>query len=260
MQHAARQQAGRGVDLVAGGVPCQPFSVAGDQLGTADERNLFPEALRIIGEAMPRAVMLENVKGIFGPRFDEFRASVLHVLEGLGYTTEWRIEQAACHGVPQLRPRAVLIATQDNWWTDPFRWPADVIAGTTAGLALYDLMKARDWPGAAHWALERCNKIAPTLVGGSKKHGGPDLGPTRAREAWAKLGVNGSSIAEEAPGPVHPMDHTPRLTVAMGARLQGFPDDWQITGGKTAQWRQVGNAFPPPVARDLGAAIGRALR
>jgi DNA (cytosine-5)-methyltransferase 1 len=248
----------RGVDLVAGGVPCQPFSVAGDQLGEADERNLFPEALRIIGEAMPRAVMLENVKGIFGSRFDEFRASVLSRLEGLGYTVWWQIERASWHGVPQYRPRAVLIAIRDPW-AQRFTWPADPVTPQTAGLALYPLMKAKGWTGAAHWALERCITIAPTLVGGSKKHGGPDLGPTRAREAWAKLGVNGSSIAEEAPGPVHPMDHTPRLTVAMGARLQGFPDDWQITGGKTARWRQIGNAFPPPVARDFGAAIRKAL-
>jgi DNA (cytosine-5)-methyltransferase 1 len=248
----------RGVDLVAGGVPCQPFSVAGDQLGEADDRNLFPEALRIIGEAMPKAVMLENVKGVFDPRFDTFRSTVIRTLHDLGYRVHWNLELASNHGVPQLRPRAVLIALLDPYERQ-FRWPTEVTTPPTAGLALYDLMKAKGWDGAAHWALERCKAIAPTLVGGSKKHGGPDLGPTRAREAWARLGVNGGSIAEEAPGPLHPIDHMPRLTVAMGARLQGFPDDWQITGGKTARWRQVGNAFPAPVARDFGAAIKRAL-
>jgi DNA (cytosine-5)-methyltransferase 1 len=248
----------QGIDLIAGGVPCQPFSVAGDQLGEADERNLFPEALRIIGEASPRAVMLENVKGLGSPKFDAFRDQVLGFLNVRGYVAWWNLELASAHGVPQLRPRMILVALK--WpWASSFCWPSDPVTPPTAGLALYDLMKANEWPGAAHWALERCTTIAPTLVGGSKKHGGPDLGPTRAREAWAKLGVNGSSIALEAPGPLHPIDHTPRLTVAMGARLQGFPDDWEITGTKTARWRQVGNAFPPPVARDLGAAIRTAL-
>jgi DNA (cytosine-5)-methyltransferase 1 len=96
-------------------------------------------------------------------------------------------------------------------------------------------------------------------VGGSKKHGGPDLGPTRARAAWAAMGVNGLGIADEIPGPDFPAAEPPKLTVAMVARLQGFPDDWTITGRKTAAYRQVGNAFPPPVARALGTAIAAAL-
>ena len=115
----------------------------------------------------------------------------------------------------------------------------------------------RGWKGAQEWA-ERANRIAPTLVGGSKKHGGPDLGPTRARRAWAELGVNGSTIAPKAPDPDFQGD--PRLTVRMAARIQGFPDDWTITGAKTNAYRQVGNAFPPPVARAVGAQIASTLR
>jgi DNA (cytosine-5)-methyltransferase 1 len=248
----------RGIDLLCGGVPCQPFSVGGLQLGEADERNLFPEALRLIREARPKAIMLENVKGLGGPRFDGFRFDVLTELHSMDYFCDWRLELASAHGVPQLRPRMVLIGLQAPGYYD-FRWPAEVITPTTAGLALYDLMKANGWPGAAHWALERCNTIAPTLVGGSRKHGGPDLGPTRARAAWAKLGVNGGSVAEQAPGPLHPLDFMPRLTPRMMARLQGFPDSWEFIGGKTSVCRQIGNAFPPPVARDMGDAIREAL-
>lgn len=99
-------------------------------------------------------------------------------------------------------------------------------------------------------------------MGGSKKHGGPDVGPSRAREAWKKLGVKGSSIAEEPPHedfPVGDENNLPRLTVPMGGVIQGFPEDWQWAGGKTAQWRQVGNAFPPPVAAAIGRAIHKAL-
>jgi DNA (cytosine-5)-methyltransferase 1 len=85
------------------------------------------------------------------------------------------------------------------------------------------------------------------------------LGPTRARREWAKLGVDGLGIANAAPGPEFPIDKKPKLTVRMVARLQGFPDDWELSGGKTAAYRQVGNAFPPPVARAVGDAIRRAL-
>ena len=85
------------------------------------------------------------------------------------------------------------------------------------------------------------------------------MGPTRARAGWAKLGVKGSSIAEVAPGPDFPLDEMPRLTVKMGALIQGFPTEWEFYGRKTAAWRQVGNAFPPPVARALGVSIQNAL-
>jgi DNA (cytosine-5)-methyltransferase 1 len=96
------------------------------------------------------------------------------------------------------------------------------------------------------------------LVGGSKKHGGPDLGPTRAREQWARLGVEGGSLADAPPD--RNFIGTPKLTVPMAALIQGFPADWHIEGRKTAAYRQVGNAFPPPVAAAVGAAIAAALR
>lgn len=262
-----------GIDLLAGGVPCQPFSVGGMQLGDGDERDLFPEALRLTGEARPRAVMLENVKGLSQRRFAGYRAQVVRRLREMGYRdVQWQVIHANFQGVPQLRPRLVLLALRSRDVT-PYdlraregatgiQWPLS-LPGTSpmaqsVGMALYELMAARGWPGARAWAV-RANEIAPTIVGGSKKHGGPDLGPTRAREAWRKLGVNGGSIAELAPGPDDPPDHMPRLTIAMAARLQGFPDDWKFSGRKTAAYRQVGNAFPPPVARAFGDAIRTAI-
>ena len=74
-----------GIDLVAGGVPCPPFSVAGSQLGADDERDLFPEALRLVREAGPAAVMLENVKGLAEKKFADYRQGVVDQLEDLGY-------------------------------------------------------------------------------------------------------------------------------------------------------------------------------
>ena len=98
-------------------------------------------------------------------------------------------------------------------------------------------------------------------MGGSKKHGGADLGPTRAKQAWAELGVDGLGIADAAPGPDADPALAPRLTCEMVARLQGWRDewDWRFSGRKTARYRQIGNAFPPPVAEAVGTAIRRAL-
>lgn len=241
-----------GVDIVSGGLPCPPFSRAGKQLGKNDERNMFPIAIDIVDQLRPRAVMIENVRGILDAVFEDYRKYVAGTLKKLGYTTAWRLLNASDFGVPQLRPRVVFIAVQSGY-ADHFDWPEPgQEVPQTVGESLYDLMAAKGWKGAMAWK-KRANEIAPTIVGGSKKHGGPDLGPTRAKRAWAALGVNGHLLANEPPA--HDFVGMPCLTVPMIARLQGFPSDWTFAGRKTNAYRQVGNAFPPPVA----SAVARKL-
>ncbi len=126
------------VDLLAGGVPCPPFSIAGKQLGADDERDLFPQALRLAEECEPTSVMLENVRGL-------------------------------------------------------------------------------------------------------------------------STGVDGTALAGAPPQPADPVDYLPRLTLEMAAVLQGFPPAWRFSGRKTASYRQIGNAFPPPVARAVGGSIRSAI-
>lgn len=245
----------RGIDLLAGGVPCPPFSIAGKQLGKEDERDLFPEAIRLIKEIKPRAVMLENVRGFLDSGFDEYRNHILKSIENLGYDIQIKLLNASDFGVPQLRPRVVIVAIQKN--ENVFSYP-EVNPGCapTVGETLYGLMAENKWEGAKLWA-KNANTIAPTLVGGSKKHGGPDLGPARARKAWAELGVDGRGVANEAPEAG--FEGMPRLTSRMMARIQGFPDTWTFGKKKTAACRMIGNAFPPPVAQAVGEKIKECL-
>jgi DNA (cytosine-5)-methyltransferase 1 len=243
----------KGVGLVTGGLPCPPYSIAGKQLGPADDRDLFGHGMRVMAETRPSGAMLENVKGILEPRFEEVRQNIRAQLKKLGYVVDWRLMNASDFGVPQLRPRVVFVALPSRT-AEFFAWPVpNPWSAPTVGATLLDLMAADGWEGAQDWA-ELANDIAPTLVGGSKRHGGPDLGPTRARKAWATFGVNGKSLAAAAPEPG--FAGMPRLTVRMAARLQGFPDTWAITGRKTTAYRQVANAFPPPVA----CAVARQVR
>ncbi len=246
----------RGVDLLAGGVPCPPFSVAGKQLGKDDERDLFPEAIRLIKEIQPRAVMLENVRGFLDSSFDEYRTHILNSIQELGYKTQIKLLNASDFGVPQLRPRVVIVGIRNDQAGVFFYPDEDPCSAPTVGKTLYDLMAENGWTGAKDWAA-KANKIAPTLVGGSKKHGGPDLGPTRARNAWAELGVDGKGIANEAPSP--DFEGMPRLTSRMMARVQGFPDTWTFGKRKTVACRMIGNAFPPPVAQAVGEKIKESL-
>ena len=245
-----------GVDLLAGGVPCPPFSVAGKQLGKDDERDLFPEAIRLIREIRPRAVMLENVRGFLDSGFEEYRDHIFTEIKKLGYVTHIKLLNASDYGVPQLRPRVVIVGIRKDQ-AGAFEYPQEhPRESPTVGETLCDLMSHNGWKGAKKWA-EGADRIAPTLVGGSKKHGGPDLGPTRAKNAWAELGVDGKGIANEAPE--QDFDGMPRLTSRMMARIQGFPDTWTFGSKKTIACRMIGNAFPPPVAQAVGIEIRRCL-
>ncbi|MFJ4472484.1 DNA cytosine methyltransferase [Streptomyces sp. NPDC089424] len=293
----------RDLDLLAGGVPCPPFSHAGKQLGKSDERDLFPRMLELVEILKPRAVMIENVRGIMDPKFSDYRDWITARLqggeylgddgqlvseEGLGYKVcKWGVLEASDFGVPQLRPRAILVAFRDDVIKDlKYEWPTATheepvsvaeslgpsmlkryepyFDGAHAGRAreAYDkwLTKARERDAELKG---KGGGIAPTLVGGSKKHGGADLGPSRAKAAWKQLGVSGLGVANDAEtcmkkqtedrdlfGPDGPM-----LTVRQAAMIQGFPPEWDFSGGKTAQYRQVGNAFPPPVAKVVGKSI-----
>lgn len=302
------------LDLLAGGVPCPPFSLAGKRLGKHDERDLFPAALDIIEALKPKAVMIENVRGILEPPevFIDYRREILKDLRKFGYVVPevreswspakqdevmrqvWRRMDASNFGVPQLRPRAILVAIHEKYVSPDgpgFLWPTR-LNGKQATVVdeLSETMEARcrkfwnknrygerakpgdrtgrqvygEWLRKATEAAEAGKGIAPTLVGGSRKHGGADLGPTRAKRAWETLGVDAMGVAND-PDECDPERDLfrpagPMLTVEQAAIIQGFPAGWKFPGKKTAKYRQVGNAFPPPVAEAVGRAIAAVLR
>lgn len=246
----------RGIDLLAGGVPCPPFSIASKQLGKDDERDLFPEAIRLVKEINPRAVMFENVRGFLDSKFTEYREHILGSIRDLGYRVHIKLLNACDYGVPQLRPRVVIVGIRNDVKAG-FEYPVEYgESAPTVGVTLKKLMGANGWNNLESW-VAGADRIAPTIVGGSKKHGGPDLGPVRARRAWAELGVDGNGIANDAP----PADFKgmPKLTKEMVALIQGFPPEWSFGKRKTAACRMIGNAFPPPVAKAVALEIRRSL-
>ncbi|MEF9883140.1 DNA cytosine methyltransferase [Streptomyces sp. P9-A4] len=297
-----------GLDLLAGGVPCPPFSHAGKQLGKDDERDLFPRMLELVELLNPRAVMIENVRGIMDPKFSDYRDYIRARLQsgdyraengtvtydpGLGYKVcAWDVLEASDFGVPQLRPRAILVALRNDVAEDlKYEWPtATHEEPVSIAKALQPTMHDRykRYFGGVHgqrakdayaaWLDTATRReaelkgkgggIAPTLVGGSKKHGGADLGPSRAKAAWKQLGVSGLGVANDMETCETKQSEErdlfgadgPMLTVQQAAIVQGFPEDWIFEGGKTAQYRQVGNAFPPPVAAAVGKSIMEVLK
>ncbi len=240
----------KSIDLICGGVPCQPFSIAGQKLGQSDERDLFPVAVNYVSKLKPLAFFFENVRGLSNKTFESYRNQIMNEFIELGYYVEWKVLEAADYGVPQLRPRFIMVGKRNG--VAPFPWPKKIDKQVTVSESISDLMGEFRWQGLKNWKII-ADEIAPTVVGGSKKHGGPDLGPTRAKRQWAELGVDGIGIANEAPE--KNFEGMPRLTNRMVARIQGFPDEWQFAGKKTAVYRQIGNAFPPPVARAVAESM-----
>lgn len=95
------------VDIVSGGFPCQPFSVAGQRKGDADERNLWPDTARIIGEVRPRYAFLENVSGLISSGYFE---TILCDLAKIGYDIEWDVVGASDVGANHRRKRLWILA------------------------------------------------------------------------------------------------------------------------------------------------------
>jgi len=168
--------------------------------------------------------MLENVRGLLDAVFDDYRNKIERQLTKLGYVPGWQLLNASDFGVSQLRPRVVFVGIRKDLAAG-FSWPEPIRNDPpTVGELLHDLMAANGWPGSERWR-EQANAIAPTLVGGSKKHGGPDLGPTRAKRAWAALGVDGTGLWDDAP-PRHfvGMPRLTRIACDEPRRFRAWPD------------------------------------
>ncbi|MEY2228576.1 MULTISPECIES: DNA cytosine methyltransferase [Streptomyces] len=248
------------VDLLAAGLPRLPSTASTMRKNADEERYLLKATIWLAQAALPRAVLVENIPGLaLADVYAPTRQWVEENLREVGYRSSWGVLNACDFGVPQQRPHGFLVALRDPEF-GRFSWPEPSGLPTrSVGTVLYESMARRGWPGAAAWA-RRADEPAPTIVGGSDKRGGPDLGPTGSKRAWERLGVNGGGIGDDVPDASAPDDLFPKLTVPQVTCLQGFPADWVPAGRKTSSYRQIGNACPPPVASAVGRALAVALR
>ncbi|WP_316743150.1 DNA cytosine methyltransferase [Streptomyces sp. MK7] len=253
------------VDLLSAGLPRVKSSATVGRTDSRAEERLLEAAVLLVHAIRPRAVLIENVPGLAHQgEYQRFRDFARAELAHLGYEFSWFVVNAVDFGVPQNRKQGVLIAIERNR-AQEFRPPSPTVQEpTTVGATLGPSMAARGWRDAAGWAAQ-ADEPAPTLVGGSKNRGGADLGPTGAKRKWATMGVNGHTVADDVPGPdfvwdpALGMDNMVKITADQAALLQGFPASWEIAGRKTARYRQIGHATPPPVAQALGRAVVEAL-
>lgn len=260
------------VDIVAGGPPCQPWSDGGKGLGHDDPRDGFPRFIDVLRTIQPKAFLIENVAGLTrGARREHF-LEIVRQLENLGYEVSHDVLTAADYGVPQRRKRLFVVGTRSG----TFRWPAPSHGAgrefpfPTAGDVLSTSTR-RGEPNASIVTYAKRPDLRPSPYDGLLFNGGgrpidlTDLAPTLLasmggnKTPWVDtLGVvpgyhrhlmsGGEPYTGVVPG-------ARRITVAEAAALQTFPEDMWFAGRRSSQYRQVGNAVPPLLARVMGKAL-----
>lgn len=252
----------RGVDVVHGGPPCQPFSIAGKQAGAEDARNMWPSFLRCVLQARPRAFVAENVPGMLDRKFEAFiKENVMAPLEGI-YTVHRFKLSADDFGVPQARKRVFFVGFRAA--RDAARFsPPEPTHGDEGHLfgPLLPRNLARQSLGLPDIGFDA---LAPTLRSGFT---GPrkTTGVVNSKASlaiWARLGLwpNGVQTTRALAEAFTPENGHRRLTVADCALLQGFPAHWRFSGAVYQALGQIGNSVCPPVAFAVACSVARALR
>jgi DNA (cytosine-5)-methyltransferase 1 len=244
------------IDLIIGGPPCQPFSIAGKRQGKRDIRaDLIGHFIRIVGELNPSAFLLENVPNLAAISHGEFLDEAKAELRALGYAVDHCVVSAADYGVPQNRKRLVVLGLKGR---KSVRFPLPIYGTAerpfiSPSSAIDDLPDAGDYgetgihnhEPTAHSAdmVERLKRLEP----GKRERGSfhDRLHPERPAYTLRAGSGNFSPLR-----PVHYKYHRV-ITMRESARLQGFSDDfrWPDRIPRLQQYRQVGNAVPPHGAR-----------
>lgn len=251
----------RGVDVVHGGPPCQPFSIAGKQAGQDDPRNMWPDFVRCVLQTRPRAFIAENVPGMLDKKFEEFVQDNILAPLGAGYTI-FRFKLAAHDfGVPQARRRVFFVgfraARDAARWEEPQPTHGDV--NTVFG-PLLPRNTARKSLGLADIGND---EVAPTLRSGftGPRNTTGILNSKAALKVWNDLRIwpNGVQHTRSKAAAYPPENGHFRLSVDDCALLQGFPSSWRFSGAVYQVLGQIGNSVCPPVAYSVARQVARAL-
>jgi DNA (cytosine-5)-methyltransferase 1 len=263
----------RRVDLLAGGPPCQPFSVVGKRNGLDDERGrLVFDFIRLIDELEPQAVLFENVANLATIDGGSVLRAIRRRLERSGYSVFAAVCSAADYGVPQMRKRLLVLAARD---VSQLQLPAATHSSSgglfdstlrpyvTSAQAIGDLPDAADYGECGIYnheptvhtpdMLRRFRRLPPGQRERKSFH--DRLHPDRLAYTLRAGAGNFSPLR-----PIH-YRYDRVLTVRESARLQGFSDEfiWPDWIPRLQQYRQVGNAVPPPVGRAAGAYLATKL-
>ena len=243
-------------DILTGGFPCQSFSIIAQnpkRLGVKDERGkLFFEMCRILRERQPKCFIAENVKGILTANKKSAFPLILKEFEDSGYDVQYRILNSANYGVPQKRERVIIVGFRKDLNID-FAFPDVEIEDENNFASLKDVIERQ--VDEKYFFSERA------VAGMMKKRESMNKG--RAQDINKPCNTVGAHLAKVSLNSTDPVlmegKRYRRFTPREVARIQSFPDDFELVGSEAAQYRALGNAIPPVMFWYVAKAVKEEL-
>lgn len=244
-------------DILTGGFPCQSFSIVAQnpkRLGVKDERGkLFFEMCRILRERQPKCFIAENVKGILTANKRSAFPLILKEFEESGYDVQYQILNSADYGVPQKRERVIIVGFRKDL-NITFSFPEAEIEDETKYTPLKTVIEKR--VDEKYFFSERA------VAGMMKKRDSMNKG--RAQDINKPCNTVGAHLAKVSLNSTDPVlmegERYRRFTPREVARIQSFPDDFELVGSEAVQYRALGNAIPPVMFWYVAKAVSKELK
>ena len=247
-------------DILCAGFPCQPFSSAGNRKGVHDSRGmLYKECLRIIAAKMPKVIVFENVRGLLSTKYIDGRNLVdvivddLSSMNNIGYNVVYHLVNSADYGVPQKRERVIIVGFRKDLHV-AFGFPSEKIEEEQNYAALRDVIE-KD-VDEKYYFSDRA------VAGMMKKRETMNKG--RAQDINKPCNTVGAHLAKVSLNSTDPVlmqnDRYRRFTPREVARIQSFPDEFELVGSEAAQYRALGNAIPPVMFWHVARAVKEELQ
>ncbi len=263
------------IDLLSGGYPCQAFSYAGKKLGLEDTRGtLFYSYAEILKELKPKMFLAENVKGLVSHDKGRTLQTMIDVFEEVGYRVYYQVLNAIDYEVAQKRERVAIVGVRNDM-RDKIGFDYAFPSPIDKKLALKDVLQNVPKSPCAIYSDKKkeifalvsqggCwrdlpDNIAREYLGGSYHLGGGKTGIAR-KMSWDEAGLTVlCTPAQKQTDRCHPDELRP-FSVRENARIQSFPDEWEIVGSMAEQYKQIGNAVPVNLAYHIGLSIKNYLQ
>lgn len=257
------------IDIIHGGPPCQPFSIAGEQKGKSDERNMWGEFNRAVNIIKPKAFIAENVLGLLSPKFDSFVKK--YILNELSDYSIVKFEMnAADYGIPQIRRRVFFVGFRNKKEVRHFPVPKPTHSwqhlNNSNLMPLFgtNLPKTTGVREALGLSNIGWDQLSPTIRSGftGKRNTTSILNSASGQELWSKMEIwpNGIQANREKASAFPAKNGHFRLSVQDVALIQGFPESWKFSGAVYQVLGQIGNSVSPPVAYHVALSVLKALR
>ncbi len=260
------------LDLLSGGAPCQSFSYAGKRLGLEDTRGtMFYHYATFLKKLQPKMFLFENVKGLLNHDKGKTFKTICDIFEEQGYKINYSVLNALDYGVAQKRERLIVIGVRNDLSEKvKFQFPKK----HEKKLVLRDILKDVPESECAKYSKEKEEIFKLVPAGGYWKDIDPNIAKKYMKSCWfmegGRTGILRRLSLDEPCLTVlttpqmkqtercHPTEVRP-FTIRENARIQSFPDKWQFTGTIASKYRQIGNAVPCNLAKEIGISIIKAL-